>query len=351
MAFPRRSEQLHYTNPIMGCRYSNCTEDASLGDTHKVFELEASAFSSEKSTKPSFDFMPRPKTPFQALRATAKSWLRSRPNYSELMTALALWEERVYSQLEASVVLAEDLHSSVEVDAGSLTLAHEVDAVRVGPLVADFCSAVQGTYVLTKVPSFDPAQAQSIEDFLVSLRPLTYSFYLTLGSSVDCGVGVNKPMDQRELARFLKSAGDHEGLARWIYEVQPVPTQFSFSYLTSSRSCGFYIFGGDMHDNYRKAMALFDCNGAPLSAEAAELLRTAKSEEASACVTLDEQGVVSLGMQVRGLNAEIAAELGRLLDPRFDPAQWRRLEAESLLTAVELRKDGWVLRQTASVPY
>lgn len=335
----------------MGCRYSNCTEDANLGDTHKLFELEASAMSSEKSTKPSFDFMPRPKTPFQALRATAKAWLRSRANYSELMETLALWEERVYSQLEASVVLAEDLHSSVSMDAHSLTLAHEVDGVRVGALVGDFCAAVQSCYVITHVPEYDPSQAQAIEDFLLSLRPLTYTFYLTLGSSIDCGVGVNKPMDQRELARFLKSAGDHEGLARWTYEVQPVPTLFTFSYLTSSRSCGFYIFGGEKQDNYRKALALFECNGAPLSEAAAELVGTARSEEASACVTLDEQGVVSLGMQVRGLDPHIASELGSLIDPHFDPVQWRRLEVEGQLTTVELRKDGWLLRNTASVPY
>ena len=68
-------------------------------------------------------------------------------------------------------------------------------------------------------------------------------------------------------------------------------------------------------------------------------------------LSLRWNSVHTMGVEVKGLETLLSIELARLLDPKFEETQWRKMEdlGDGLMTQVQLRKEGWVLRQTASV--
>ena len=47
-------------------------------------------------------------------------------------------------------------------------------------------------------------------EFVKELAPLTVNFYLALGEEVDFGIGVNKPIDRKNLSRFLMNCNDRK---------------------------------------------------------------------------------------------------------------------------------------------
>ena len=44
----------------------------------------------------------------------------------------------------------------------------------------------------------------------MELAPLTVTFYLSLGDEIDFGIGINKPIDRKNLSRFLQNSSDRK---------------------------------------------------------------------------------------------------------------------------------------------
>ncbi|CAG9326229.1 unnamed protein product [Blepharisma stoltei] len=188
------------------------------------------------------------------------------------------------------------------------------------------------------------------EDFLLALCPLTISFYLKLGSHIDCGFGVEKPMDRKQLSQFLLHSAEAENISRWSYQnSHPIPIQFNYSCFHSSRTCNFYLFDGLKSQNYERGISMFECFGSPVSAEISKIIRRAKGEEVNCIIEIDQDSVISMAMQVHEHENSLA--IAKELDTELDQKKWvkfqKLLQPKWLL--LELNREGFRLIHLSSI--
>lgn len=336
----------------MGCKASYCQDPNEFLLTHKGVLNETSTVSSpvsHKSTTPSLETdSAKGLMPFERLRRMAKCCLRDRPNYMELMDLISLWNETIYSKLELLVGMPEDLNTRVGVDSegSSFFIIHEVDGIRNFSFIRDFCMKMNQGLQLTKSTRFNQEYYEYVQNFLRSLSPLTVSFYLTLGSELDCGIGINKPMNHKNLSQFLLTCPERESISRWCYlKNQPIPINFTYSMLFVKKTCKFYIFDGHKNSNFDRGFSIFDFFGAPLEEAVSAHFRRSRSDEIVSFFTLDENRVTTLGIEVQGL--ESTTEIARKLDAPFDEKKWvrfRNMLGEGKIV-LELSSEGYHLVQ------
>jgi hypothetical protein len=353
----------------MGCKASQCQDQSEFLVTQPLPSFEntvVSSIFSDKSTKPSIDtFLRNQKLltssplEFSTIFATAKLYLRDRSNFSELVQVLNIWQIEVFAQLQNSVMLAQDLHTIVALDSTGqrFIITHEVDGVRDFSMIRRFWKQIKLMKLSMDLPEFDEREFERSEQFLESLTPLTISFFLKLGSDLDCGmsytgIGVNKPMGQSQLSQFFSLLSDTEGLGKWCYAVQPIPVGFFCALGSGEKTCSLYLFDGERELNYSRAMSLFEFYGAPLPTNIAEFLKTASGEEVHSLVTFGSSGILRLGIQVRGLEQSRVMELGQLLESPFEAEKcdkFNRTGRNHTVVQMELCSSGFVLTQSTSI--
>ena len=348
----------------MGCRGSQCQDQGEFVLTQPLSAFQdtvVSSIFSDKSTKPSIDTFLRNQKQvksyprdFSSILGTAKLYLKDSPHYPDFLSLLHLWHRLVYRTLQQEALVPQDVHTVVALEStGQLfTITHEVDGIRDFEAIRRFCEEMKLLQVDLKLPELMHREYERIEDFLLSLTPLTISFYLQLGEEVDCGIGVNKPMGQTQLSRFLTMVSDAEGLGKWCYGAQPIPVGFTCSVTAPIKTCSLYLFDGEKDLNYDRALSLFDFYGAPLPLAISELLKTASCEEVNSLITYGPGGIQRLGIQVSGLEGVRIRELGGLLETPFEQekcAKFTRSANNEAAVKLELSAAGFVLTQSLTL--
>lgn len=341
----------------MGCKSSLCKDQSELLLSQQT-SPKIHCSSNLSSTYPSLQTAILKKefensiSTANKIKSSAKVMLRDKVNYSELMQVTELWLEHVFSKLEEMVLMNEDIKSYFNLDSSgrTLTISHEVDGLREFSLIREFCRQLAGICKITKVHKFQESVLNEQIDFLVSLSPLTIVFYLKLGSEVDCGIGVEKPMERRHLSKFLVSASERENLARWCYQINnPIPVHFSFSPLKASRCIRFYIFDGLKHQNFSNAFSMFEHFGAPLSERTKEVLKKSTGEAVNCKIELDEERILALSVEVQW--PQVKFDLASNSDAPVNEKSWERLMSllQPTWLCAELSSYGFVFKQVAKL--
>lgn len=337
----------------MGCSLTTCNESelvltqklSSLADTQLPGEL------TDKSTNPSvgsagrLDNISSAFGTFERVKAAARVFVKRLPNSGSLWKTLELWEVTVLTQLESFVLSPNDLHHKLSLNSigNELTITHEVDGLRSYECVRDFCKIYsKGT--------FDEDNYEETESFLRSLSPITISFMLVLGPTVDCIIGVNKPLDRRQLTVFLKPIVESNAIGRWSYaQNQPIPTQVFFSCLKNYKSLYFYNFDGLKKQNFDRCFSIFEAFAAPLPDNMKDVLYNSKHEEMHCVLEFLDDNLTGMGVLLQSL--EGTPSLGRLLDTPFTEEIWvlfRQVIGKGSLKLM-LRGEGYTMTQTCSV--
>ena len=135
---------------------------------------------------------------------------------------------------------------------------------------------------------------------LLNLSPLSISFYLTLGETIDCGIGIDKPMDSKQLYQFLSFSSEQKSILLWCGSL--IPTGFYISALHNTRSLQFYIFDGHKAQNFLKGISLFEFFGSPLEKNLKDEIMKCKGEAVTAVINMSKTNILSMGLRVHNTN-------------------------------------------------
>ena len=350
----------------MGCQTSDCTDTSEFLLTQPVPSLDATLISncttlSDKSTKPSINTFVRNRKllssqplEFPTVTATVRMFMRDRRNYGDLEVAMKLWRKLVYMPLQDAALLPGDLHTTLSFESTGerFTITHEIDGIRVFSMVPQYCQALSRLQLETQTPVPSDEEYERVERFLKALSPLTVTVFVSLGDTVEAGIGVVKPMEQGHLTEFCGMAQDTDGVEQWCAENQPIPVSFLFTLGTREAAVSLYLFDGEKDVNFNKALSIFEFFGAPLPGNIAEFLKMASGEEIHCVLRMSPRRISRFGVQVTGLELPRIIELCGLLDSPFEEKksmQFGRTGNESPAVRLELTSSGFTLTQLINI--
>ena len=282
----------------MGCRTSLCSES----EFYMTQELQKDSI--DKSTNfYHTDISER----FLDIKQILSSILSSDSGSVEIALD---WLNEISLWIDENSLSPEDTKSTISISSNSeeIFLKHEFDFVKSFSPVSAFAKRHRDAFKASKFAEF--------EENLLSLGPLSIIFYLKLGSNFDCGIGIEKPLDSKQLIKFLSFSTEKQSILLWSGSL--IPTAFYYSAFSTTRSLQFYIFDGHKAQNYLKGISLFEFFGAPLDKSHKEEVMKFKSEAVTASIELDEQNIISMGLLIHSTsNAE--SLLSKLQKPLLQP--------------------------------
>ena len=343
----------------MGCKSSLCTDSNELLLSQHLHEKEIDITIpvSEKSTNHSLNNLLNrnskslePGRPGFLLKSFCKLMLKSFDNSEELLIISDLWTSEIYKSLEDSVTLVEDLRTLVSIDSSgkNIVIKHEIDGIRNYEKVAWFCQKIQTLVKSSNIRKFKYKNFIKSEEFLMSLGPLTISMYLKLGVDLDCGIGIEKPLDRKQMSQFLSLSTEAKNIATWSnINGQPIPISCSFSTLTNNKCINFYIFDGLKEQNFNRGLSAFYHFGAPVPEKLQNVLFEEKSEEVNCFLEFDNNSISSVSLMVQAFDLSLL--LLKELDTPFDEKKW--MQFQNFFTvrflSLDLSSDGFTLREYA----
>ena len=208
----------------MGCRSSICTDPNELLLSQHLHdkEIDITMPVSEKSTNHSINTLVNRNSksidagrPGFLLKSFCMLILKSFENSEELVQISELWVSEIYKSLEDSVSLPEDLRTLISIDSSgkNIFIKHEIDGIRNYEKVAWFCQKIQKIGNNSKIEKFKYKNFIKSEEFLMGLGPLTISVYIKLGNEIDCGIGIEKPLDRKQMSQFISLSSEAKNLA------------------------------------------------------------------------------------------------------------------------------------------
>lgn len=283
-------------------------------------------------------------TKFLKIKSIVTMNLHHLGNFDEILEVLDLWERDVYDQLEEFNLVPSELNFQVyESTKPSVSITFQADGIRKFDFLWPFLQKVKNN-------APDPEKCEGFirenAEFLISLAPLTVYFYLQLGEEIDFGFGINKPIDRKNLSRFLQNSTDRKTITQWSYVGNvPIPILLQFSCLRPKKSCSFYIFDGDKHDNISRAFSIFDTIGAPVDEGVKKCFFSAKSEEAFCRVGIEGKEITEVAVEISQVPAEMVVRVANLL--AIDVRKHFIGSAEKI--ALELDKKGLSLTKYSNI--
>jgi hypothetical protein len=342
----------------MGCQSSMCTDTGELLLSQplggKLSDITIPA--SEKSTSHSTNSLQKRDSEktnetsrkFNLLKSVVKILLKDLDNYSDIVKISEVWVSEIQKAMEDSNMLPDDLKTTLSLDSQGciVTIKHELDGLRSFDIIKGFYSKIKFYIKSNKSHLFDNEHYQYKEDFLVSLCPLTISFYLKLSHEIDFGIGVEKPIDRKQMAQFLSNCNEAASISKWTsLSNQPIPTGCSFSVLSQSRFLNFYIFDGLRNQNVDRGLSLFETFGAPVSTEIGDFFRISKADEVNCKIEIDEVSVKSISLQIQ--TTDLCENVLNAVDPNSNSLKWKAFQslvpARSL--AIELNSEGFIVNK------
>lgn len=345
----------------MGCKSSLCTDsnELLLSQHLQEKEIDVTIPVSEKSTNHSLNTILNrnsksiePGKPAFLLKSFCRLMLKNFENSEELLPIGDLWVAEIFKSLEDAVGLPEDLRTLVSIDSSgtTITIKHEVDGIRNYEKIAWFSQKIQGIVTRSKLEKFKYKNFIKSEEFLMSLGPLTISMYLKLGNELDCGIGIEKPLDRKQMSQFLSLSSEAKNIATWSNNSgQPIPTACSFSTLSSKKCISFYIFDGLKEQNFNRGLSAFYHFGAPVPEKLQNILFEGKSEEVNCVLEFDNTSISSVSLMVQAF--DVSTLLLKEIDTVVDEKKW--VQFQNFFTvrhlSIDLSSAGFMLTQYALI--
>ena len=324
----------------MGCYSSKLEDETEFYIDHDIAPTVISSLNA--STSPTMStkqykskvFM-YSSTKFLKIKSIAALNFNSLPNKEELFQILDNFEYEVYEVLERSTLIPAEISITLsESSRQDITISVQAEGIRKFNFLNVFLQKMQ-KYMQNKEQCKNLLQEHS--EFIMELAPLTVSFYLSLGEEIDFGIGIVKPIDRKNLSRFLQNSSDRKIITEWSYlGSMPIPVSLQFSCLKIKKSCQFYIFDGEKRENFQRAFAIFDYIGAPVRSDLKECFFTAKSEEAYCTVTLEPRGITQISVEISNLSSEATQLAADFLKIEFP----HKLSGDLLKVSLELDSKG-----------
>ena len=337
----------------MGCKVSLCAESNELLLSQHLQEnpVDITMQVSEKSTSQSINTLtklskgPDPGRPAFILKSFCMLMLKNIENSDILISIGELWVNEVYKFFEDSVALSEDLRTQVSLDStgNSLTIKHEIDGFRSFEKIALFSQKLQ-SFGHPAIPKFKYKNFIKSEEFLMSLGPLTLSVYLKLGNEIDCGIGIEKPLDRKQMSQFLSVSKEAKNISTWSNNNgQPIPVSCSFSSLSMKKSLNFFIFDGLKEKNFSRGLSAFYHFGAPVPDKLEKSFLASKTEELNCILEFDNAVVTSVALYT-GCAENCFLEV---LDTAVDDKKWAQFQNFFLVkgVSINLTHEGFTLRE------
>lgn len=253
---------------------------------------------------------------FLKIKSIAMVNLQDLPNKNELLQVLDHFERDVYDRLEENVVSHMEINISIiESTKPGMTISVQAEGIRKFMFLSSFLMKMQKY-------SRNCEQSQIFlrenSEFIMELAPLTVNFYLHLGEEVDFGIGVIKPIDRKNLSKFLQDSNDRKTVTEWSYlGHMPIPVSLQFSCIKPRKSCNFYLFDGEKLENFQKAFAIFDYIGAPIADQIKSHFFPSKSQDAHCKITFEHKGIIQVSVQISDLPRTSAETIANLLNIDF----------------------------------
>ncbi|OMJ84620.1 hypothetical protein SteCoe_14211 [Stentor coeruleus] len=342
----------------MGCQSSMCADSTELILSQPLGGkfIDVNFPVSEKSTNLSINTLQRREKEkntesarkFYLLKSVIKISLRDLKNFNDLSKISEIWVNEIYRVMEESSILAEDLKTIVSVNSrgDSLTIKHELDGVRNFDMIKTFYTKI----LPYTDKEFDFSNYQSNESFLTSLCPLTIFFYLKLGYEIDFGIGVEKPMDRKQMALFLTSCNEAGNITTWAsLNNQPIPISCSFSVVSKTKVLTFYIFDGLKNQNIDRGFSLFEEFGAPAGKDVERMFRINTADEVYCSLEFDDKAIRTISLLIQ--NEEICEHMLGVVDANPDVLKWNAFHSllPGRLVGIDLTSDGFVLKKISSL--
>lgn len=338
---------------FMGCKSSLCADpnELLLSQHLQEKEIDITMPVSEKSTNQSISTLnrlskgPEPGRPAFLLKSFCVLMLKNFENSDLLVMIGELWVNEVYKFFEDSVALAEDLRTQVSLDSTGnfITIKHEIDGFRSFEKIAWFCQKIQ-SFGSSAVNKFKYKNFIKSEEFLMSLGPLTLSVYLKLGNEIDCGIGIEKPLDRKQMSQFLSVSKEAKNISTWSNNNgQPIPVSCSFSTLTMKKSINFFIFDGLKEQNFARGLSAFYHFGAPVPGKLEKNFLESKTEELNCVLEFDNSAVTSVALYTGCAETCFLDELDTVVDDK----KWAQFQNFFLVKGVSLNltNEGFTLRE------
>ena len=309
----------------MGCQASN------LDELHEIYlenDLPPTVISSLNcSTIPSIS-SPKSKhsiythSKFLKIKSIVTKALNTLTNFPQVSDLLNYWEFLVLRHIESLVEVPSEISLSVcESTKPEVTINLQADGIRKFEFLRVFLRKIKK---ICKIELISEDIIKENIEFIKELAPLTVNFYLVLGKDIDFGIGVNKPIDRKNLSKFLQNTSDRKTITEWSYIGNPpIPTSMQFSCMKLSKSCSFYIFDGEKNENFQKAFSIFDCIGVPIEKPLKKCFFSAKSQEAHCKIQFELEKISEVSVDLTQMPLEeflTAADLLQLEIPHKHPS-------------------------------
>jgi hypothetical protein len=337
----------------MGCKSSLCADsnELILSQHLQEKEIDITMPVSEKSTNQSISTLnrlsrgPDPGRPAFLLKSFCVLMLKTFEDNEFLIALGDLWINEVFKYFEDSVALAEDLRTQVSLDStgNSITIKHEIDGIRSFEKIAWFCQKIQ-SFNRPSISKFKYKNFIKSEEFLMSLGPLTISVYLRLGNEVDCGIGIEKPLDRKQMSQFLSVSKEAKNISTWSNNNgQPIPVSCSFSTLTQKKTINFFIFDGLKSQNFTRGLSAFYHFGAPVPEKLEKNFVECRTEELNCVLEFDNSAVTSVALYTGCFENCLLEDLDTFVDDK----KWTQFQNFFTVKGVSLNlnNQGFTLRE------
>lgn len=337
----------------MGCESSMCTDSSELIlSQHLIGKLsDVTCSVSEKSTNLSSNSLnqregvPESVKKFYMIKSLVKLVLKDQPSLSNSVQIIEIWIQELAKLMDEHSLSPEDLKSSISLDSSgtSLLIKHELDGIRVYSMIQSFYLKIK-TLMKVSLKEF-----QKKEKLMMSLCPLTVTFYIRLGMNFDFGFGVEKPVDRKQLISFLANCKEGSNIGKWttVSSNQPIANSIWVSAIGASRFVNFYIFDGLKNQNIEKGFSLFEEFGAPVDGGVIEMFRVSKADEVNCVLEFDESVVKSIQLQVQ--TTDNCERFLSSMDSYCDIEKWRTFHnlVPSRYIGIELNSEGFSLKKVS----
>ena len=181
----------------------------------------------------------------------------------------------------------------------------------------------------------------------MSLCPLTMSVYIKLGNEIDCGIGIEKPLDRKQMSQFISLSNEAKNIATWCNNNgQPIPIACNFSTLSNKKSINFYIFDGLKEQNFNRGLSAFYHFGAPVPEKLQALILDSKGEEVNCFLEFDNNCISSISIMTQIFEAN---SLLKELETSVDEKMWIQFQNFFVVKylSLDLSSEGFLLREYA----
>ena len=130
---------------------------------------------------------------------------------------------------------------------------------------------------------------------------------------MDCGIGIEKPLNDKQLLLFLANTAQRQLITQWVAaNSHPIATSLSFSCLNHARTVSFYIFDALKLQNLHTGFDLYQRLGTELGSDVEQVLLSNKREEVQCSIDIKEDRVQAVRLEV--FDTDPHTELLEVLD-------------------------------------